>query len=188
MIRRMAARAPLSLLVAVITGAGLVAGCGGSAGRSHPVAARSGGSPDTAALRVVRGWSGALRRGDLHAAAGYFALPSLFANGVGTGGQLPAVVIRTEREAVAVNASLPCGALVVSASPVGRYLKVVFRLTNRAGPGAGCGSGVGQLAGTDFVVRHGRIVQWIRASISPGAPPPSGPVPPPAQQHTGPQV
>jgi hypothetical protein len=132
-------------------------------------------------VRVIRAWSSALRRGDVRAAAGYFGLPTVFVNGVDAGGGVPLIVIHTEREAEAVNASLPCGAAFISADQRGEYVNALFRLTGRPGPGGGCGAGAGETARTNFVVVGGRIVQWIRAPDDPGDnPPAAAPQAPPA--------
>jgi hypothetical protein len=129
---------------------------------------------------VIRAWSTALRRGDVAGAARYFALPSVFINGAAG-----VITIHTEAQARAANATLPCGAVLISASRRGRFVSALFRLTNRPGANAGCGSGTGQLARTDFVIADGRILDWIRApqagggaTPGPGAPPPTrgGPV------------
>lgn len=109
-------------------------------------------------MTVIRAWSSALRRGDVSGAARYFALPSEFINGPGV-----AITIHTEAQAQAANAGLPCGAILISAREHGRFVSALFRLTNRPGANAGCGSGAGQLARTDFVIVGGRIVEWIRA-------------------------
>jgi hypothetical protein len=123
---------------------------------------------DPAAVGVIRAWTSALRRGDLRGAARYFALPSEFINGSDASGQVPVLAIRTRAEAEAVNATLPCGAVFISADQRGRYVNALFRLTERPGLGAGCGPGVGQLARTNFVIAGGHIVRWIRAPQDPG--------------------
>lgn len=161
--------------------AGLLTACGSGTSllSRHPTATGARGAvhgPDPAAIRVIKAWSQALRQGDVRGAARYFALPSLFANGVESNGQVPGILIHTERDAEAVNASLPCGALFISATQAGRYVNVLFRLTGRRGPGGGCGSGAGQEARTNFIIAHGRIVQWVRAPDqrpqAPGTAPP----------------
>src|ERR1019366_8619235 len=69
----------------------------------------------------------------------------------------------------AANETLPCGAKLISASRLGRYVNALFRLTDRPGPGGGgCGSGAGQTARTDFLIADGRILEWIRAPDQPG--------------------
>jgi hypothetical protein len=114
-------------------------------------------------------------------AAGYFALPSEFINGPEANGHVPVITIRTRVEAAAINSTLPCGAVFISADQRGRYVNALFRLTDRPGPGGGCGSGTGQVARTNFVIAGGRIVQWIRAPEDPGdnqgrnSPPAPGP-------------
>lgn len=194
----------LGQLLAVVAVGIVAAGCGSGSATSHsqpantPSAGGSGPAPragpralpapgptgrpaDPAAVSVVRAWSSALRRGDVRGAAGYFALPSEFVNGVDANGDVPVITIHTRREAAALNASLPCGALFLSADQRGRYVNALFRLTDRPGPGGGCGSGTGQVARTNFVIAKGRIVEWIRAPADPGdnrggnTPPGSGP-------------
>jgi hypothetical protein len=134
---------------------------------------------------VIRAWSDALRRGDVRAAAQYFALPSVMITGTDSAGQALVITMVTSDQAEAANASLPCGARLISADQRGRYVNALFRLTGRPGlGGTDCGGGVGTTARTNFVIAHGRIVEWLRAPSDPGdnrtppAPPPSaGPQP-----------
>jgi hypothetical protein len=172
-----------SCWLAAVTGIAIAgAGCGSS---GHPARASAQSqrslavAADARAVGVIRAWSTALRKGDVNGAARYFALPSKFSNGAGE------VAIHTEAQARAVNAALPCGALLLSADRRGRFIRALFRLTDRPGPNGGCGLGAGQLARTDFIIAGGRIIDWIRApnpggggpSPGPEAPPtPSGPV------------
>jgi len=124
-------------------------------------------SPD--AVDVIRSWSDALRQGDVRGAAGYFALPSVMINGTDTGGSALLITIDTPAQAEAANESLPCGAQLISADRRGRYVNALFRLTGRSGPGGSdCGGGAGQTARTNFVIAHGRIVEWVRAPDDPG--------------------
>jgi hypothetical protein len=124
------------------------------------------GPPAAAAqVAVVRGWSTALRTGHVQAAAGYFHVPSLFDDGAGA-----TVAIRSLAEAETVNATLTCGSQVVSAFREGRFINVLFRLTARAGQGADCGSGVGETARVVFLIRDGKILEWLRAPSRPGDP------------------
>jgi hypothetical protein len=171
------------------------AGSGGPAGsgaQTIPTPAPTGLPADPAAVRVIRAWSSALRRGDVRGAARYFAIPSEFINGSDSNGEVPVIAIHTQGEAEAVNATLPCGADFISADQRGRYVNALFRLTDRPGPGGGCGSGTGQVARTNFVIVGGRIVQWIRApedpgdNSSPGAPP--GPAVPSTPQSASPVI
>ena len=158
--------------------AALVAGCGGSGhargkrpstdvrpapklGRAIPLAPASAATP--AAVAVIKGWANALRSGNVAAAAGYFAIPSIYANGVGANGQLAVLRIRSRAGAIEVNRELPCGAIFVSAAPHGPYTEVVFRLTGRPGPGGtSCNPGAGSEATTFFLIQHGKIADWIR--------------------------
>jgi hypothetical protein len=163
----------LLLCLALLAGAGL-AGCGTTFlhNRSSGNRPRSFvGRTDREQVGVIRSWARALRKGEIDTAANLFALPSLFANGPGGPGPYGGEVIRSHREAVLANESLTCGAELVSAIRHGRYVIATFRLTNRVGPGAGCGSGVGQEAATAFLIRDGHIVNWIRAPLLSAAPP-----------------
>jgi hypothetical protein len=109
-------------------------------------------------------------------------------NGPDPAGDAALLTIRTRAEAVAANAGLPCGARFISADRRGRYINALFQLTNRPGPGGGCGAGTGQTARTNLVISNGRIIEWIRAPDDPGdhggtaSPPPGAPTP----QATGP--
>lgn len=184
---------------------GLAAGCGSSSSLLIHSPRRSSAAPgllvpnvlptpgptgipaSAADVTVIRAWSDALRRGDVRGAARYFSLPSVLINGSGTPGTAVVITIRTPGQAEAVNASLPCGAVFISADRRGRYINALFRLTGRPGPGGSdCGGGVGQTARTNFLIGHGHIVEWIRAPDDPGdngsAP---GPSPP---QGSGPSV
>ncbi|MDQ2896034.1 MAG: hypothetical protein M3Y09_10380 [Actinomycetota bacterium] len=124
-------------------------------------------SPD--AIHVIRAWSDALRAGNVHTAAGYFAVPSEMVNG-GPGGTVALIHISSAHQAEAANQTLPCGAKLVSADQRGRYVNALFRLTGRSGPGGDstCGGSAGQTARTNFLIVDGRIVEWIRAPDDPG--------------------
>lgn len=150
---------------------------------SIPAPPPSGISAKAAAVKVIVGWSRALQRGDVQAAAHYFAQPSEFLNG-------PMLLkIHTLAQAEAANEALPCGARFLSADQRGRYVNALFRLTSRTGPGGGgCGSGVGQTARTNFLIVGGHILAWIRAPDDPGdnGTPPTAPTPPtPARPPAG---
>ena len=135
------------------------------------------------AVNVIREWSDALRRGDVRGAAQYCALPSVMINGIDTSGSALLITITTPDQAEAANETLPCGAQLISTDRRGRYINALFRLTGRPGPGGSdCGGGVGQTARTNFVIAHGRIIEWIRAPDDPGdngAPRNPGPAPSP---------
>jgi hypothetical protein len=138
-----------------------------------------------AAVAVIRAWSDALRRGDVRGAARYFSLPSVMINGADASGDAVVITIGTSAEAEEANASLPCGALLLSTDQRGRYVNALFRLTGRRGVGGSdCGTGVGSTARTNFVIVDGRILEWIRAPDDPGdngtPAVPTSPVPSPA--------
>jgi hypothetical protein len=134
-----------------------------------PTPGPTGVPPGASAVRVIRGWSDALRHGDVQQAASFFALPSEMVNGIDANGQVSVIRIHTTLQARLANATLPCGARLVSADQRGRYVNALFRLTGRTGPGgATCIPGTGQTARTNFVIRGGRIVEWIRAPNDPG--------------------
>ena len=155
----------------MVTLAWLAVGCGSAHVHvARPVKGTVGSSATAVPaidVQVIRGWSDALRRGDVRAAAKYFALPSVLVNGIG-GGAL-ALPINTRAEAEAANATLPCGARFISAGRRGRFVNALFRLTGRRGPGgSNCGRGAGLTARTNFLIVHGRIVEWVRAPDEPG--------------------
>jgi hypothetical protein len=151
---------------------------------------RAAREPDPAAVRVIKAWTDALRHGRVDAAARYFALPSIVQN------SSPPVAVRTREQARAFNASLPCGAEFRRAVGIGRFTVVVFKLTDR--PGGDCAQGVGQPAGTAFVVRRGKIVEWRRVDErdvppvgvvpSTGRRAPEAPQLPPGSTNTVPQA
>ncbi len=166
---------PAIVVIVSLAAAGCGAGGSGSSSsaaraRSHPRNAQKQapapeGAPAPAAdVQVIEGWAGALRRGDVRAAARYFRLPSVFAAGSG-----PPIAIHNLAQAEAANESLPCGAKLISAHRFAGDVNALFRLTERPGPGGeACGSGTGYTARTNFVIRRGRIVAWVRAPDQPG--------------------
>lgn len=184
------ARAP-RLAAGLVAAAMVVAGCGGathstssaarrapSSGQAQPSVPKASprrgratpsGAPPPASVRVIKAWSSALRRGDVQAAASYFRLPSELINVVGANGLQDLIRIHTLDQAEEANAGLPCGAKFISASKRGPFVNALFRLTGRRGPGGSdCGSAAGQTARTDFVIRDGKIVEWLRAPDEPG--------------------
>ena len=181
--------------IAVLTMASLAAACGSGRSAVHTstrAARRTVTSPATpaplinpndplptpgptgvpaaaGAVSVIRGWADALRQGDVRGAARYFALPSVMINGTDSAGQALVLTIVTAAQAEAANATLPCGAQLISADQRGRFVTALFRLTGRPGLGGStCGGGVGSTARTNFVIAHGRIVEWLRAPSDPG--------------------
>jgi hypothetical protein len=134
---------------------------------------RATGPADPSATRVIRRWLAALDRGDVRRAAHFFALPSKFQN-TGT----PVLTVDSERERIAVNLSLTCGAKAIETGGAGRYTIVTFRLIER--PGGDCGTGTGATARGAILVARGRIREWYRLPDEPGGAPaspaaPSGP-------------
>ena len=122
------------------------------------------GNADPGDVRVIDGWSDALRAGDVDAAAGFFALPSVAENG-------PLLRIRNRDDARLFNSSLPCGAVLVRAESEGEFTTATFRLTERPGPGI-CGPGTGQDAQTSFVIEDGKIAEWRRVALGGAQPAP----------------
>jgi limonene-1,2-epoxide hydrolase len=149
------ARRGAALAVALL----VVAGCGG--GGSMTTMPEVTGDANPADVHVIDAWVTALRRGDVDAAAGYFAIPSVAENG-------PVLVhIRSVADARRFNRSLPCGARLIHAETAGRFTTATFRLTERPGPGI-CGPGTGGIAKTSFVIRDGKIAQWRRVGAGGG--------------------
>ena len=136
--------------------------CGGGNSTSATTATTTvPGDANAADVQVINGWVSALRHGDVQAAAGYFAIPSVAENG-------PILVrIRSMEDAVRFNESLPCGARLVRADSAGEFTTATFRLTERPGAGS-CGPGTGTLAKTSFVIRDGKIAQWRRVGAAGG--------------------
>jgi hypothetical protein len=149
-----------------------------------PAPSPTGIAASRAAVHVIRGWSDALRRGDVRGAARYFAIPSEMVNG-SSAGQVSIVRIRTTAEALVANETLPCGARFLSADRRGRFVNALFRLTGRPGPGgSACAPGRGATARTNFVISAGRIVEWVRAPDEPGDN--GSPAGPQSPESTGP--
>jgi len=156
-------------LIAVLA----ASGCGSSPDESRPPDRRApqvrevgpqdrGGEPTADEVATIRGWSEALRGGDVAAAAGYFALPSRVLDGANPLRELP-----SRGAARRFNRGLPCGArLVGTERGEDSYVVATFRLTERPGPGR-CGGGTGALARTAFLIEDRHIVQWLRVADPP---------------------
>ena len=146
-----------------------LAGCSvGGGGDDEPDVPAAGhevaGDAEQGDVDVIAAWSDALREGDLDAAAGYFAIPSVADNG-GIG-----LRIGNRRDARLFNDSLPCGARLIRADSEGEITTATFRLTERPGEGS-CGPGAGGTAETAFRIRNGKIVEWRRVDDrDPGTP------------------
>jgi len=150
-------RAPLAGIVIVIA----LAGCGRGGGSESGGEPKVAGNADPGDVRVIDGWVTALRRGDVDAAARYFATPSVAENG-------PLLLqIESLDDARRFNESLPCGARLVRAETQGQFTTATFRLTERPGAGS-CGPGAGEVAKTSFVIRDGRIAEWRRVGTGGG--------------------
>ena len=148
---QVAPRTLLAGIVIVVT----LAGCGGGGGSESGGEPKVAGNADPGDIRVIDAWVTALRRGDVDAAARYFAIPSVAENG-------PLLLhIESLDDARRFNESLPCGALLVRAQTQGRFTTAIFRLTERPGPGI-CGPGAGSTAKTSFVIHDAKIVEWRR--------------------------
>jgi hypothetical protein len=144
----------------------------GSCSMAGVVACTACGSAPPAG--VISQWARALAAGDVNKAASYFALPAIIQNGT------PPVRITTREQAREFNQLLPCGARLVATSRHGAYIWATFRLIDRVG--GDCGAGTGTLAATAFLIRGGKIVQWLRLPYPPtGEQPPSAPTPAPGQ-------
>jgi limonene-1,2-epoxide hydrolase len=191
-----AGRRTVALLAVVAAAA---AGCGGSSGAGSTTTSTGAGERDPGPIpqhsdlelpagvpdratrpaaresrRVINAWLRALRRGDVRRAAHFWALPSKYQNGT------PVLTVDSERERIAVNIALPCGAKAIAMGGAGAYTIVSFRLTTR--PGGDCGTGVGGTARGAIKVQGGKIAEWYRLPDEPGgaqqAPPaPSTPTP-----------
>ncbi|HEY8866310.1 MAG TPA: nuclear transport factor 2 family protein, partial [Solirubrobacteraceae bacterium] len=148
----------------------------------RPRRPRGARAADPSRLRVVRAWVKAEAQGRMAKAASYFALPALVANP-------QPLRLRTRAQVRAFNEALPCGARLTSTYAVRHLVVATFRLVQR--PGADCGRGVGGSASTAFVIRDGKIAQWLRVPDQTGGAAPSprsgGPVQPlaPPQTATG---
>ena len=161
---------PLALLA--------LAGCGGGGGdsadrrvkpsptprpKSFPrEALKPPTGPVTAAERaVIRGWADALREGDVERASSFWRPPAIAANG---SQPFRLVTMRAIRE---FNAGLTCGAKLEETERDKNYVLATFRLTNRTDRPGDCAQGVGQQVRTLFLLRGGKITQWIRATDPP---------------------
>jgi hypothetical protein len=106
---------------------------------------------DAARLRpVLRGWGEALRRDRSRAAARYFTVPAVVAQG--------AELTLTSAEQIArFNDSFPCGARLLHVQTEGRFLIGTFELTAR--PERDC-EAKGDLLRVAFVLRRRKIAEW----------------------------
>ena len=110
-----------------------------------------GGSKAQDPEAVVDSWSQAINGGDDEAAAKLFAKDAVV---IQDGQRL---TLASEAEALAFNASLPCGARVVGKKSDGNDVTTTFTLTRR--PGHMC-DGTGQAVVTVFTIEDGKITLW----------------------------
>ncbi|MGH2918810.1 MAG: hypothetical protein ACRDLS_09490, partial [Solirubrobacteraceae bacterium] len=123
---------------------------------------QSEGPGERRAIEVIRGWSEALRTGDIDRAAAFWGLPAKIQNAT------PVLTLRTVDDVRAFNLSLTCGAILTAAGKAKQFTILKMRLTQRRG--ANCGSGVGRQARTAIRVEDGKIVEWYRLPDDPEAP------------------
>ena len=144
---------PAGVLGVVIPILALI-GCGDTAPPAKRERSAAEKPPEHRDAAVIRRWSETLRSGDVDGAARLFAVPATVANG-GAPQRL------TTRAAIrGFNESLPCGARLLRSHHKSGYTIATFRLTERRG--GDCGTGVGAIAATAFVVHRGRIREWLR--------------------------
>ena len=152
----------MSGVISLRTGAAIalcgVAGCGGGSGGQSTPGPGPSPTPRTDE-QIIRAWVDELRAGRVEGASRYFSIPSTAANGT------PPMRLRDVPEVRAFNGSLPCGARLVRTVKRRRHTIGVFVLTDR--PGGDCGSGVGHQAATAFLIRDGKIVEWLRVDVPP---------------------
>ena len=131
------------------------------AGGGSKAKPRTTGPVTKAEKAVVRGWADALRHGDVERAVSYWRVPAIASNG-----DQPYKLV-TRAAVRRFNDALTCGAKLESVERDQAYVLATFRLTNRRGRDGACGQGVGNRARTLFLLRDGKIVQWIRATDPP---------------------
>jgi limonene-1,2-epoxide hydrolase len=123
------------------------------------VAALAGcGSTPPSPESVVRAWSQELNTGDNQAAAKLFA-PDAQIVQAGT-----TLRLRTQAQAVAWNAALPCSGRIVSIKTTGDTTRATFILGDREKRKC---DGPGQRATAIVRVKKGKIVLWHQTSAQP---------------------
>jgi hypothetical protein len=123
---------------------------------------------------VLRGWGQALRRDRSRAAARYFAVPAVVAQG-------NVLTLTSEAEITRFNDAFPCGARLLHVQNEGRFLIGTFELTPR--PTREC-EAKGELLRVAFAVRKRKIAEWreLPQPIGPGPAQPEEAPDPPAQK------
>jgi hypothetical protein len=128
---------------------GLFAGCGGGDDHASTTAAPNGGQGQEA--KTIRAWIAALNVGDAESAASFFVVPG------GIIQQTTTIKLKSKRQAVAFNASLPCRGTVTDVKKDGAYVVAAFKLRPGKTPGGGCeGTGVR----VRFKFRGGKFLEW----------------------------
>lgn len=117
-----------------------------------PLVSEGGG--ERRAIEVIRGWSEALRTGDIDRASSFWGLPAKIQNGT------PVLTLRSRDDVRAFNLSLTCGAILTAAGKAKQFTILKMRLAPRRG--ADCGDGVGKQARTAIRVQDDKIVEWYR--------------------------
>jgi hypothetical protein len=144
----------------------LIAGCGGGGSTTETTVTKAAPVPPAPLpapsprgdVAVIREWANRLRRGDVEGASELWSVPATVANGAG-----PQVLDSPDLIRV-FNGTLPCGAKLISTKKDGRRIIATFQLTERVG-GSGCGAGAGDRASTEFLIRNGKIVEWLRVPV-----------------------
>jgi hypothetical protein len=157
-------------LALLACGAGAPAGTGSTA-HAPPTLLKGLGVP-APAVAVIKGWADALRTGHPQRAAAYWALPSAMVNGTDAAGQLAVLQIRSGRDALAADETLPCGATLRSTRRNGAFVEADFALGARAG--AAGAPGCSGPARVEFLIRDRHIVRWLRAPTVSSPPPGAG--------------
>jgi hypothetical protein len=99
---------------------------------------------------VLRGWGEALRRDRSRAAARYFAVPAVVAQG-------NELTLTSAAQITEFNDAFPCGARLLHVQTEGRFLIGTFELTPR--PSRDC-EAQGDLLRVAFHVRRRKIAEW----------------------------
>lgn len=130
-------------------------GCGDDGpDTSAPPAVQSGPGVQAADERVIYDWSELLSDNKVDDASGKWDVPAKVANGT------PPEMLDSPELVREFNATLPCGAKLVRTARKGRHIVATFRLLQREG--GDCGSGAGNEAYTAFLIKDGKIVEWLR--------------------------
>jgi hypothetical protein len=135
-----------SVAAAVLAASLALGGCSltGGADAPPPAAKR-----EPAEARTIRAWNAALNAGDFEKAASFFAAGAIVEQVVETR-------LRTRRDAIRFNSSLPCASRVTDVEDEGRTIVAAFRLSR--GRRGGCRGG--GTARVRFVFENGKFKEW----------------------------